>query len=232
MLRKPITGTLLACAIVLIGVAPARAQQQTFNFTIGAFAPFGEDARAVDDVLVANRTFLFFDIDEFKGPTVGAEWLVPVGDFFEVGAGASFSRRTVPSVYLDFVDDQGFEIEQETRLRLAPIAFTARVVPLGQSRPVQPYVGAGLALVNYRYSEFGDFIDFGAGLEVFRDTFTATGTQPGGLILGGLRFAGESASAGFEVRYQKAQADLDDQFAAPVLDLGGWTYNFTVGARF
>jgi len=232
MLRTPITGTLLACAVVLIGAAPARAQQQTFNVTIGAFSPFGEDVRAADDVLLANWSFLAFEMKDFRGPTIGAEWLVPVNDFLEVGAGASFSRRTVPSVYLDYVDQDGFEIEQDTRLRLVPIAFTARLVPFGQSQPVQPYVGAGLALVNYRYSEFGDFIDFGNGNEVFSGTFTASGTQPGGVILGGLRFAGDSASAGFEVRYQKAQADLDDQFAAPVLDLGGWTYNFTVGARF
>jgi len=232
MLRKLITVTLLACAVVLIGAAPARAQQQTFNVTIGAFAPLGEDARAAGDVLVENRTFLFFDIPEFRGPTIGAEWLVPVNEFVELGAGVSFSRRTVPSVYLDFVDEDGFEIEQETRLRLIPLAFTARVVPFGQSQPVQPYVGAGLGVINWRYSEFGDFIDFGAGNVVFRDTFTASGTQTGPVILGGLRFAGDSAAAGFEVRYQKAQADLDDTFAGPVLDLGGWTYNFTVGARF
>ena len=45
-------------------------------------------------------------------------------------------------------------------------------------------------------------------------------------------FAGESASAGFEVRYHKADADLDDRFAGSKIDLGGWTYNFTIGLRF
>jgi hypothetical protein len=43
---------------------------------------------------------------------------------------------------------------------------------------------------------------------------------------------GDTASAGFEIKYQKALGDLDDNFAAPKIDLGGWTYNFTVGVRF
>lgn len=221
----------LAGAAVLALAAPAAAQQ-TLNFTVGGFVPRGEDARVPGDVLNANRNFLFFDQKEFNGPSVGGEWLVPFGRYVEGGAGISFTRRTVPSVYEDFVDDDGTEIDQDLRLRIVPMAFTVRVIPTGQNAVVQPYFGAGIGLFNWRYSESGEFIDFGAGNEIFRDTFAASGTRAGAVALGGIRFAGESVSSGFEVRYHKAEADLDERFAGSKLDLGGWTYNFTIGLRF
>ena len=40
-------------------------------------------------------------------------------------------------------------------------------------------------------------------------------------------------SAGGELRYHAADAELDETlFARPRIDLGGWTYNFTLGVRF
>ena len=51
-------------------------------------------------------------------------------------------------------------------------------------------------------------------------------------MLVGIRFAGDAFSTGFEIRYQWAIGDLDPDFAAPKIDLGGWTYNFTAGFRF
>ncbi len=221
----------LACATLMALAAPAAAQQ-TLNFSVGLFTPKSEDARVQGDVLAANRTFLLFDVNEFNGPSVGGEWLVPFGRYVEGGAGLSFTRRTVPVIYEDFVDDDGTEIDSDLRLRIVPVAFTVRVIPTGQGSVVQPYFGAGVGLFNWRYSEVGEFIDFGAGREIVRDAYVASGNRAGAVALGGIRFAGESVSSGFEVRYHKADADLDDRFAGSKIDLGGWTYNFTLGIRF
>ena len=231
MLQRIVPGAVVACAIFLAGAQSVHAQQ-TLNLTLGYFAPLGEDARVPGDVINTNRTFLFFEVDEFGGPAIGGEWLVSVGPLLEVGAGVGFSRRTVPSVYQDYVDSDGTEIDQDLRLRLVPIAFTVRLVPFGQSSPVQPYVGAGVGIINWRYSETGEFVDFGSGFEIFRDSFVASGSEAGPIVLGGLRFVGDRASAGGEIRYQKADAPLPSDFAGPRLDLGGWTYNFTMGVRF
>ena len=224
----------LLAGIAVLGAANDARAQQTLNFSLGYFTPLGRDARVEGDVLTTNETFLVFDIKDFNGAAVGGEWLVPLGDYFEGGAGISFSRRTVPSVYEDYIDSDGTEIEQDLRLRLVPISFTFRVLPLGRRSAVQPYFGAGLNLVNWRYSEFGEFADFGAGNPppIFEDSFVASGTAAGPVALGGIRFGGDSATAGFEIRYHKADADLDNRFAGRKLDLGGWTYNFTVGVRF
>jgi hypothetical protein len=227
---------LLACAGIAATVQPAVAQQ-TLNFSLGYFTVRGEDARVAGDVLTENRSLLVYEIDEFNGATVGGEWLVPLGEYFEGGAGVAFSRRTVPSVYSDFVDDDGTEIDQDLRLRIVPVSFTIRVLPLGQSSGVQPYFGAGLGIFSWRYSETGEFVDFGATpFTIFRDQFVASGSETGPVVLGGIRFAGDSLSAGAEIRYHSADAALDNEFAIftdqPRIDLGGWTYQFTIGFRF
>ena len=231
MLRRSMACALLAGAAVL-AAAPEAAAQQTLNLSLGYFTPRGPDARTEGDVLNANSTFLAFDVSDFNGASIGGEWLVPLGEFLEAGAGVSFSRRTVSTVYSDFVDIDGTEIDQDLRLRLVPIAFTVRVLPLGQRNALQPYFGAGLGIINWRYSEFGEFIDFDAGRRVFEGEFTADGTRAGLIVLGGVRFAISKATAGFELRYYRADAPLDDRFAGSRLDLGGWTYQATGGFRF
>jgi hypothetical protein len=50
-----------------------------------------------------------------------------------------------------------------------------------------------------------------------------------------VRFQGRTATAGFEVRYHKADASFqpeDDAFLGTHIDLGGWTYQATLGFRF
>lgn len=233
MTMRPGVLRAIVCAGVLALASPAAAQQ-TINFTFGYFTLRGEDARVEGDVLVANREVFAFDISDFNGPVIGAEWLIPVGQYLEAGAGIAFSRRTVESSYLEFVDADNFEIEQDLRLRTVPIALTFRAVPLGQRSPVQPYVGAGLGIVSWRYSEVGDFIDFSVSPPpVFRDSFVASGSATGPIVLGGVRFAADTFSVGGEVRYLRADAEVDpNEFFGSRIDLGGWTYQFTVGVRF
>ena len=225
----------LALCAVLASASPALAQQQTVNFTIGGFIPRGEDSRVAGDVLVANREFFIFEIDEFKSVSYGAEWLFPIGNFVEGGAGVSFTRRSVPSVYDCCVDNSGNEIEQEFKLQRTPIDLTLRVLPLGGRSPVQVYFGGGLTIIPWKYTETGDFIDFNDNRRVFPATFEGSSTETGFVGLGGVRFQGRTATAGFEVRYHKADASFqpeDDEFLGTHLDLGGWTYQATIGFRF
>ena len=209
---------------------PALAQQ-TFNVSLGYFTPRGEDARVTGDVLNANRNFLEFDVKDFNGASIGGEWLFPVGRYIEAGAGVSFTRKTVPTVYSRLLNANGSEIEQELRLRLIPAALTFRVLPLGQDRGFQPYIGGGLGIISWRYSESGQFVDT-RDSSIFNNSYSASGTKTGPVAMGGIRFAGDSIATGFEVRYQAAEADLAPPFAGPKLDLGGWSYLFTLGARF
>jgi len=230
MRTLPVIGSVLVAA-VLVAPPPARAQQ-AINLSLGGFAVTGEDARVDGDVLFENQRILDFDVADFNTGSVGLDWLVSVGEFFEVGAGVGFTSRTVPSVYADYVNRDGSEIEQDLKVRVVPMALTARVLPFGRSRAVQPYLGGGVGIFNYRYSEVGDFVDF-TDRSVFNDRFVATGTVVGPVALGGIRFPmGDTFSLGGEVRYQKAEADLNDDFLGSKLDLGGFHYLLTFHVKF
>ena len=232
-------GVLVAALLMCATVASAQdLGKQTVNFTLGYFTPLGFDSRDIDDVLIANSTFLqtrgrsFLDLDEFNGASVGGEWLFPLARHIEGGIGVSYTSQTSHTVYADFVDPDGTEIDQDLKLRLTPIAFTVRLIPVSPRSPFQPYIGGGVGLINWKYTEVGEFVDFNAGREIFNGDFEESGTNAGPVFLGGIRFAGEAFSTGFEIRYQHAKGDLGSDFAAPEIDLGGWTYNFTAGVRF
>jgi hypothetical protein len=218
------------CGSVLFDAQPALAQQ-TLNVSFGYFTVRGEDARVTGDVLTADRNFLTFDVSDFNGASIGGEWLFPIGNYIEAGAGLAFTRKTVPSVYTNLVNANGAEIAQDLRLRTIPIALTFRVLPLGQHNGFQPYVGGGLDLINWRYSESGQFVDPGDNT-IFNESDVASGTATGPVALGGIRFASHAFATGFEIRYQSAHANLDPPFAGPKIDLGGWSYLVTAGARF
>jgi opacity protein-like surface antigen len=222
---------LVVCAIP----GTVRAQSQAVGFSAGYFMTKGEDGRVDDDVLLENRNFLIFDTKDFNGAYVGGEYLFGIGEYIDAGAGIGYYRRTVPTIYDDFVDSDGSEIEQDLKLRILPIALTARVLPLGRSSGVQPYVGGGLGIFNWRYSETGEFVDF-RDFSIFRDRFIAEGTDYGVIALAGVRvLAGPNLAVGGEFRYQQAEGStggLDEGFLADKIDLGGYTVLFNVHALF
>jgi len=218
----------------LLGADAAFAQQQSLNFSVGLFAVRGEDGRVEGDALVVNRDLYLFDFKDFNGPSIGADYLVGLGDYFEVGAGIGYTSRAVDTIYDDFVRPDGTEIEQQLKLRVVPMTATVRVLPLGHTTPFQPYIGGGIGIYNWRYSETGDFVNFSVvGQPVFRESYAASGTSIGPVAVFGLRFPVGNAIVGGEMRYQKAEGDLDERdFLGPKIDLGGFHYSATVGFRW
>jgi hypothetical protein len=228
----------MACAVVsltsVLGADVALAQQQSLNFSLGYFTIRGEDARVKGDALVVNRDIYLFDFKDFHGPSIGADYLVALGDYFEVGGGIGFSSRAVDTIYNDFERPDGTEIEQQLKLRVVPMTATVRVLPLGHTTPFQPYVGGGIGVYNWRYSETGDFVDFSIPSQrIFRESYVASGTSLGPVAVFGLRFPVGNATVGGELRYQRAEGNLDERdFLGPKIDLGGLHYSATVGFRW
>jgi len=223
---------ILAVSAVVLLVPTVASAQQSLNFSVGGFVPRGEDGRDRDDVLVNNLDFLAFNIKDFSGATVGAEWLVGLGNNFEAGLGTGYYARTVPTVYLDFVNANGTEIEQDIKLRVVPFAATIRFLPLGHHSGIEPYIGGGVGVLAWRYSETGQFL--ATDSSIFRGNFVTKGSASGPLILGGIRVPVGSWGIGFEARHQSGEGTIpaEDDFAGTKIDLGGFTYNFTVNVRF
>ena len=246
---RVVLGMLLATAVM--SPAPASAQvvqvgrgdaRHTINFNLGYFALRGEDSRDEDDVLLANvfdlasqdNPFDPLDIGEFNGFTFGGEYTFAITDYLEVGAGIGFYQKDVDTLYRDFEDSDGTQIEQELKLRIVPMTATIRFLPLGREAAVEPYIGAGIGIFNWRYSEVGEFVDFSDD-SIFLNRYTADGNAVGPVILAGLRAPiGDAWTIGGEFRWQSATGDglLDEGFLSEKIDLGGWTTNFTFGVRF
>ncbi len=187
MMRKRLwlPGLVAVAAILAPQVAQAQIvrvnsssdRNQAIGFNLGYFALRGEASRVSGDVLFTDLDSLAFDIKDFNGASVGAEWLIGMGDFLEAGFGANFYQRTVPSVYRDVVNNNGSEIEQDLKLRVVPLTATVRFLPIGR-KGVTPYVGAGVGVFNWRYSETGEFVDFSDN-SIFRASYKANGNAVG-----------------------------------------------------
>jgi hypothetical protein len=236
---------LISTGMVLLGFlaasAPAKAQDQGFSVSLGYFGLLGESSRVDGDVLNANRcigtTFLceplLFDIGDFGGATFGGEYLIGIGKYVEAGVGVGFYQSTVSSIYEFVTHPDNSEIDQDLKLRVVPITATLKFVPTGRDAKLQPYIGAGIAALMWKYSETGEFVDPVDG-SIFRDSFSADGTEVAPVIFGGLRApVGASMMLGGEVRYQKADAELPvEEFLGDRLDLGGWTFQGILTWRF
>ena len=245
-MRRLISAGIKACAAaVVIGLlaTPIASAQQSFNVYIGGFAPKSEDGRTANDVLVNDLTVdppLAFNISDFHTVTFGGEYLVKLGPLFEAGLGIGYQSSSVPSVYAGLQNSDGSEIEQTLRLRDVPMSATVRFLPLGRNRNgVQPYVGGGVGIHAWQYSETGQFVD--TSNSIFRQSYEASGTATGPMILGGVRVPIGTWGLGGELRWQSAVGDLpsDSGFVTnpnidnqPKIDLGGFTYQFSVNFRF
>ena len=235
------TITIALATVLLPAVADAQVQRvsgsdsrHSLGFGIGYFALRGEDSRVDDDVLLNDLSSLAFDVDDFNGVLFDGEWLIGISDYLEAGVGLGYYQRTVPSVYRDFQNANGTEIEQDLKLRVAPFSATVRFLPVGRDATVQPYVGVGLGVNWWRYTETGEFVDFNDD-SIFRARYEADGTALGPVILAGLRAPiADVWDVGGEIRWQRAEGDIDPEteLLGSKIDLGGVSASFKVHLRF
>ena len=219
---------------------PSASAQQSVNFFLGGFVPTSADARGdasgtrSNDILVRDRDYLTLDIERFRGVNFGGEYLVVLGKFFEAGAGLGFYQRTVPAADTAYVSTSGASVIADLKLRVVPFNATFRVLPLGHRSVIEPYVGGGIGVLAWRYSESGQFVDH-SDRSIFNSTFVGSGTATGPVVLGGLRVPIGPMAPGFEIRWQSGKGDLPTSQDFPVntkIDLGGISYAFTFQIRF
>jgi hypothetical protein len=239
----------LAAVSLVAGLfaTPSASAQQSVNFFVGGFVPTPLDARGDSsgprsDVLVRDFDFLAYRFDNFKGPTFGGEYLVGLGDFFEAGASLGYYQQTVQAVDINYTNSNGSNIAADLKLRVVPFNATFRVLPFGHRSPIVPYIGGGIGVFGWRYSESGQFVDYPLSgplprnPAIFNQTFANSGTATGPVVLGGVRVPIGPVVPGFEIRWQSAKGSLSTDpvtgFNAPKIDLGGINYLFTFAIRF
>jgi hypothetical protein len=215
----------------VLAPAPGYAQQSV-NLYIGGFVPRSFDARTNGDVIFNDLTFLSFDPNQFRGPTVGGEWEFPLISHLDGSLGIGISSKSVPSIYTNLVNNDGSDIQQTLKLRIVPVTALVRFLPLPRDAPIQPYIGAGVGIFRWRYSETGAFVD--PSNNVFQGNYVGSGWATGPVVIFGATVPLGSWAVGFEGRYQSASGNLpaDQGFAGPKIDLGGITYAATFKVRF
>ena len=221
----------------VLAPAPGYAQQSV-NFYVGGFVPRSVDARTNGDVLVNNLTCvdpfncLSFRLSDFRAATVGGEWEFPLFSHLDGSLGIGIFSKTVGSVNANLVNSDGTEIQQTLKLRIVPFTALVRFVPLPRDAPIQPYIGAGVGVFSWRYSETGAFVD--SSNSIFQENSVGSGWATGPVVIGGVTVPLGSWGIGFEARYQSAAGNLpaNQDFAGPKIDLGGWTYAATFKVRF
>jgi hypothetical protein len=230
MEQRVVVAALLTLAVVG-GLAHPASAQQTVSIQLGAFLPKGEFDRVEGDVLAVNRQYLLFDFGDFNGFLFGGDWSAAIGEYIEAGAGFGHYQATVPAIYAEWVNEDGSEIQQDLGLRIMPLTALVKLLPLGNRRAFQPYLGGGLGVYFWRYSESGEFLATDG--TIFRDSFEQSGTSVGPVAVFGVRgLVSPSAYIGAEGRYQWGQADLSEDFLGDKLDLGGFSILATFGFRF
>ena len=238
-MSRTLTWTGSALLAVLLAARPASAHiVQSAHIGIGAFFPRGLDTRVAGDTIVADvndQNALAFDFGRLTSVTVNGEWSVAFGPHLEASAGIGYYQDTIPSVYRDLVNADGTEIVQNLKLRITPITGIVRFLA-GRPGGVQPYFGVGVCACNFRYSEYGQFVD-PTDFSVYSAQYTTTGTPIGAIVLGGVRFPikGDIYGLTTEYRYQFVTANtggLSNGFLGPKIDLSGGTFNFAFFIRF
>ena len=230
MVKRVIVAALLVLAVTA-GLAGPASAQQVLTVQFGGFLPKGEGSRVEGDVLVINRQYLLFDFGDFNGLLVGGDWSFALGEYLEAGAGFGYYQATVPAIYEEWVNNDGSEIEQDLKLRIMPLTAVVKIFPLGAKRAFQPYVGGGLGVYFWRYSETGEFL--ATDDSIFDASYVQSGTSFGPVAVFGVRGrVSESALIGIEGRYQWGTTDLSEDFLGPKLDLGGFSILATFGYRF
>jgi len=218
----------LACWFLAAAVAgaastgPAAAQggdDGALQFRVGAFFPSGGG-----EFFDENERIFTFDPSDLDGGAVGFTYLQPLSRRLELGWNLDYSEGSDTTAYRgDLMDEEGFPILHDTRLRRFPVSVDLRFLPGGRvavrgshgqyaaRRPV-PYLGAGLGANFWRYEEVGDFVDFGSD-ETFTDRFVDEGVAAETHVMAGLELPmGPTWSLTFEGRYSWSDDELSDDF--------------------
>lgn len=228
-------GMMMAAGLTVQPVEASAQVVQSLNLSIGAFLPRGEESRVANDVWLKDVPVYRFEVKDFTGAELSAEWNFAFGNRVEVGLGGAFYQRTVPTSYRDYTNPDHSEIESRFKLRTLPVTGVVRLMPFGDAGSFQPYIGGGVALVNWHYSEVGDFIDFNDNFNVYHARYVASGNKAGPVFLAGFRapVGGDVWAITLEGRYTRAEGDLStNDFLGSKIDLGGTSLRFGVLLRF
>ena len=182
---------------------------------------------------------------DFGSPWLGGEIAVRVTDRLDVAAGVGWARARSSSEYVNWVDQDGNPIEQVTTLQTVTGSLGVKYYLTDRGRSIgrfawvpsrfSPYLGGGIGVVGYEFTQEGDFIDFqSATSEIFFDYLETRGTGFAGYLSGGIdvRLGRQFVLTG-EGRYTLSDGPVTGPFSSfDRIDLAGLQLLAGIGIRF
>ena len=220
---------LLLTAITISAIAPPSHAQHAgdgflFRAPGGSWTLRGGFAQAMasSDVFAFVTDQLTVDRSDFSSPTFGTSLGIRLSGRNELMFDVSYSGMSHSSEFRDWVDQNDQPIEQTTSLRRIPITvglrryLTAPGRAIGQFAWIPArralYVAAGLGLMEYKFQQVGDFVDF-ATLNVFPDEYVSQGWTPVAHAAAGLDITLSTFTMmNIEARYLWAKAPMSADF--------------------
>jgi len=210
----------------LLGLLPGEARAAGLELRVGGFLP------KAASILFADSISLYtVQKDDFNGWFGGGEFTTNIHPNIEVGLALEGYAKEVPTVYRDYVRDNGQEIQQTLRFQSIPLSAIVRLLPSGRYRKITPYVGGGFTANFWEYEEWGDFIDFESrDSDVYFDSFKSEGTAWGPMVNAGIRVR---VTTDFQItadyRHFWGKEIMDGDFRGNEIDVSGDA--ITVGFR-
>lgn len=203
------------------------------------FMPAGKS-----DLWEYNVELLTFAIDDFNNFAGSLEFGFPIEEHFDMSLEIGLYKATTFTEYRDFIDSEGYAIEQRLGLRIVPIVFSGKFLPIGKTsrkgvrgrteyRSIIPYIGGGVGLYLWRYEELGDYIDF-SDFSIYPTQFLSKGADLGLHLKGGVEVPiGSSVAFMAEISHHIIKAELSEDFVGfEKFDLGGNYLSFGIVLRY
>jgi len=209
-------------------------------FTFGLRGGF-DRASAGSDVFSFVTTQLTLSRRDFSSATFGTDLAIPVSRSNDIVFDAGLTSVSRRSEFRDWVDQNNLPIEQTTSLRRVPLTLGVRhyLSPRGRSigrfawipAARTTYIGLGAGLMNYRFRQVGDFVDFQT-LNILPDEFTSNAWTPVLHALAGAELSlGRFIMVTAEARYTWARGPMSrDYVRFNRIDLSG--VSVTTGLSF
>jgi opacity protein-like surface antigen len=161
---------------------------------------------------------LTLEKSDFHAPVYGGDFGVYIGSHFAVVGSFDYSRVSARSEYRHFVEDNGNSIFQTTRFSQWSVLGTFRYYPIKTGETVGnfswiptrilPYVGAGLGLAHYDFTQEGDFVNF-ANYDINTDKLFTSNPALMTHVSAGMDFAlTRRIIVNVEGRYSWAKGDI------------------------
>lgn len=241
------TALLLAATAIVAIIEPSHAQSAGDGFLFKKPAASWGFHAGYDHAFASGDLFAFvtrqltLNRSDFGSVTFGSTLALHGGVRTDVVLDVSYADVSRNSEFRNWVDQNNLPIQQTTALRRMPITIGLRhylTLPgraIGQFAWIPAarttYVGAGLGLMEYKFHQVGDFIDFQT-LNVFHDDFQTEAWTPTVHVLAGMELTvGQFFVLTGEARYTWAKGPIGQDFAGfHRIDLTG--LSLTTGFAF